>query len=46
MDMIFMSKSIHSLLPDPQNLLSLEPEELAGYVLEYLIPSPSMKEGN
>ncbi len=28
--------SIHSLLPDPEILLALEPEELAGYILEYL----------
>lgn len=28
--------SIHSLIPDPEVLLALEPEELAGVVLEYL----------
>ena len=31
-----MSKSIFSIIPDPESLLSLEPEELAGVVLEYL----------
>ena len=29
-------RSIHDLLPDPDALLSLEPEELAGVVLEHL----------
>ena len=29
-------QSIHSLIPDPETLLALEPEELAGIVLEYL----------
>lgn len=31
-----MSKSIYSIIPDPETLLALEPEELAGVVLEYL----------
>ena len=31
-----MSTSIHSLIPDVENLLALEPEELAGAVLECL----------
>lgn len=31
-----MSATIHALIPDPEALLSLEPEELAGVVLEYL----------
>lgn len=31
-----MSTSLHSVIPDPQALLSLEPEELAGSVLECL----------
>lgn len=31
-----MKKSIFSLLQDPETLLALEPEELAGVVLEYL----------
>lgn len=31
-----MSKSIASLIPEPETVLSLEPEELAGVVLEYL----------
>ena len=29
-------QSIHSLMPDHEALLALEPEELAGIVLEYL----------
>ena len=31
-----MSKRIYDIIPDPEALLSLEPEELAGVVLEYL----------
>ncbi len=31
-----MSRSLHSILPDHEHLLALEPEELAGYVLEHL----------
>src|SRR5574341_114760 len=31
-----MSPSISSIIPDPETLLALEPEELAGVVLEYL----------
>lgn len=31
-----MSKSIYSIIPDPEALLALQPEELAGVVLEYL----------
>lgn len=31
-----MSKSIYSIIPNPEALLALEPEELAGIVLEYL----------
>ena len=31
-----MSKTIHSILPDGEALLKLEPEEVAGIVLEYL----------
>jgi len=31
-----MAKSIFSIIPDPETLLALEPEELAGVVLEYL----------
>jgi uncharacterized protein (TIGR02391 family) len=31
-----MSKRIYDIIPDPEALLSLEPEELAGIVLEYL----------
>lgn len=31
-----MAKSIFSMMPDPETLLALEPEELAGVVIEYL----------
>ncbi|HEU4343359.1 MAG TPA: TIGR02391 family protein, partial [Candidatus Binatia bacterium] len=31
-----MSKSIFSIVPDPEALLALEPEDLAGIVIEYL----------
>lgn len=31
-----MNKTIPSIIPDPEDLLALEPEELAGVVLEYL----------
>jgi uncharacterized protein (TIGR02391 family) len=31
-----MAKSIYSIIPDPEALLALEPEELAGVVLEFL----------
>src|SRR6266849_4203377 len=31
-----MAKTISQLLPDPELLLSLEPEDLAGVVLDYL----------
>jgi uncharacterized protein (TIGR02391 family) len=39
-------KSIDTLIPDPQVLLSLEPEELAGYVLESLADSSDFHIGN
>jgi hypothetical protein len=32
--------SFHPIIPDPESLLSLEPEELAGPVLEYLNSAP------
>lgn len=32
---------LHELLPDAENLLRLEPEELAGYLLEHLTDLPS-----
>lgn len=35
-----MAHSIFSLIPDPENLLALEPEELAGVVLEYFNSLP------
>jgi hypothetical protein len=43
-----MAKTIAQLIPDPELLLSLEPEDLAGVVSEYLnsisdeevVPSP------
>jgi uncharacterized protein (TIGR02391 family) len=40
-----MSKSIYEILPDPEALLTLEPEELAGVVLEYLNSINERKEG-
>ena len=35
-----MSKSIFSIFPDPEPWLTLEPEELAGFILEYLNSLP------
>jgi hypothetical protein len=35
-----MAYSIFSLIPDPEKLLALEPEELAGVLLEYLNDEP------
>ena len=35
-----MSKFLFSIIPDPETLLALEPEELAGVVLEYLNSLP------
>ena len=37
--------SIHSLVPDAKALLELEPEELAGVLMEYLnsFPNPNSK---
>ena len=32
--------STHSIIPDPEALLALEPEELAGVILEYLNSHP------
>ena len=37
-----MSSSIFSFIPDPEKLLELEPEELAGYVMEYLNSLPEI----
>jgi hypothetical protein len=31
-----MEKRLHTIIPDPEAVLSLEPEELAGAVLEIL----------
>ena len=31
-----MAITLHSLVPDPKVLLALQPEELAGFVLQYL----------
>jgi uncharacterized protein (TIGR02391 family) len=36
-----MSTSIYSLIPDPESLLSLEPEELAGILLEHFNSLPA-----
>lgn len=40
-----MTEPIYKIIPDPEILLSLEPEELSGLVLEYLnsIPNDSME---
>lgn len=37
--------TIHSLVPDPEALLDLEPEELAGVVLQYLNSLPNSSRG-
>lgn len=39
-------QSIHSLLPDPEILLALEPEELAGFVLEIFNSSVRKEKGS
>ena len=36
---------IYELLPDPEALLALEPEELAGVIIQYL-NSPSCRQGH
>jgi len=41
-----MSKTLFSIIPDPETLLSLEPEELAGVVLEVLNSLDPMNRGN
>jgi uncharacterized protein (TIGR02391 family) len=38
--------SIKSFLPDPETLLDMEPEELAGYLLEYLNSLPEHEQSN
>jgi uncharacterized protein (TIGR02391 family) len=38
-------KGLHELLPDPEDLLALEPEELAGVVLQYLNSLSPMERG-
>jgi len=40
-----MSKTIYSITPEPEALLALEPEELAGVVLEYLNSLDHMDSG-
>ena len=35
-----MTRSLHSMIPDPEDVLSLEPEELAGVLLEHLNSLP------
>jgi uncharacterized protein (TIGR02391 family) len=37
-------KTLHSLLPNPEAVLALEPEELAGFVMEYLNSLPPDQE--
>lgn len=41
-----MSKRIHDIIQDPETLLALEPEELAGVVLEYLNSIDEKTEGS
>ena len=38
--------SIHSLVPDAEALIELEPEELAGVLMEYLNSLPASEQGN
>ena len=38
-----MSQSIHSIIPDPEALLSLEPEELAGVLMQHLNSLPEQE---
>ena len=40
-----MGKSIFSIIPDPEALLALEPEEIAGIVIEYLNSLSSRERG-
>ena len=41
-----MTMSIHSLVPDAKALLELEPEELAGVLMEYLNSLPASEQQN
>ena len=38
--LVRMTRSLHSMIPDPEDILSLEPEELAGVLLEHLNSLP------
>lgn len=40
-----MTKTLYSIIPDPEALLALEPEELAGIVLEVLNSTDHMRSG-
>ena len=40
-----MTRSLHSMIRDPEDLLSLEPEELAGVLLEHLNSLPERERG-
>ena len=39
-----MENTLASLIPDPEDLLNLEPEDLAGVILEYLNRFPDRHE--
>jgi len=39
-------KSLYDLLPDPEVVLALEPEELAGYLVEHLNSLPAYNQAN
>src|SRR5882672_10158906 len=38
--------TLYSLIPDPAVVLGLEPEELAGYLIEYLNSLPPFEQAN
>ena len=40
-----MTRSLHSMIPDPEDLLLLQPEELAGVLLEHLNSLPERERG-
>ena len=43
---IIIMQSIYSLIPEPEDLLSFEPEELAGFVLEFFKSTDSRGKGS
>lgn len=44
-EVLVMIRSMYDLLPDAESLLELEPEELAGFLLEYLVTMEENKTG-